>query len=110
MISKLLLFVSLFSFQTFASDILDRCELKSNKPDLHHPLNKETICKETLRALFPDVVREEYDYYLRIEANGFQRMYSVELNKIEAFIGNDRVFNVSGVLYWNPDGSDVVID
>ena len=110
MASKFLLLLVLFSsLQVSASDILDRCELNTNKPELQNALNKETICQEVLNVLFPANI-VEYDYYLRIEANGYQTMYSVELTQIEAFIGNDRVFNETGVLHWNPDSSKVVLD
>ena len=110
MISKILIvLVLLSSINVASSEVSERCELRTDKPSLLHPLNKAVICEETFRALFDSEVRE-YDYFLRIEAYGFQRMYSVELTKIEGFIGNDRVSNVTGVLYWNPDGSQVVLD
>lgn len=111
MISKILLVISLVfaSIQLGASEVSERCELKTNQPDLLKPMNKSVICEEVFRALYPTEVKE-YDYFLRIEANGFRRMYSVELTKIEGFIGSDRTENTSGVLYWNPDGSDVVLD
>lgn len=111
MISRTLIFIILtISSQVMASDILKHCNLTTNKPHLLKPSNKRVICNETFLALFPEVVREEYDYFLRIQANGHQGTYEVELEKIEAFIGNDLVFDVSGILHWNPDGSHVIIN
>ena len=100
----------LLTINTFASSsISEKCELRTDKPDLLHELNKKEICEATFYALFDSEVLE-YDYYLRIEAKGFTTTFSVQLNKIEAFIGSDRVSNTSGVLHWNPDMSKVILD
>ncbi len=92
------------------ADILERCELETNFPNLQKEANKRAICNATFHALYPQVVREEYDYYLRIEAKGYRTMYSVQLTSIEGFIGNDLTERTSGVLKWNPDGEEVVLD
>ena len=56
----------LLTINTFASSsISEKCELRTDKPDLLHELNKKEICEATFYALFDSEVLE-YDYYLRI--------------------------------------------
>ena len=91
-----------------SSDILDRCELKTNQYELLEKENKKTICNAVFSALYDENVRE-YDYFLRVEAYGNSTTYTVELTSIMGFIGSDLVSRTSGVLKWNPDTTKVVL-
>lgn len=84
------------------------CDIRSSFTELTQGVNKEVICNETIFSLTGQYTLPE-NSTLVIQINRRQAN-TVELQDIVLSIAGKEVANTSGVLTWNPDRSDVVLD
>lgn len=85
-----------------------QCNVTASDKELEDGVNKDTICRETLFALFSTTEVAE-NVTLEIEALGERQMYSVELTKIAVKVDNKITLETNGLLVWYPGDAYVLL-
>ena len=96
------LFFGLMSLNLSAAE----CSFQSVHSSLENPTDSKVICDAVLFELGKELEISESSE-LFIQANGYRRIFDVELSSIELFQNKTSAYKGSGNLHWNPDGERV---